>query len=385
MRSKVIDKRIKVGFIVQMPEIWDKEAPVFEKMINDDRFSPKLIVVPSYDFAKSRIGEYGDELAYFQNKYDNELIIKAFDEKWVDIESLQFDYVFFQRCYEHYLPEQYRTNVVANYAKTCYIPYCYHSLIDPDAYYMSSFFANLHLFFTCSRNQFERVQKIKQNGVLYDGYPVLDLKYEETGETDKTTILWTPRWTNDPSFGGTTFIDYLYKIPALARELPAIRFIVRPHPMAFQNAIKEGLLSEQEIDRYKEELDNTGVVLDKNTFIEDTFKETDILITDFSSSLVAYYLTGKPIIYCTNTDLAFVDQYQEIVDCSYKTNSWIEVKSCLADLLKGIDPLKETRERLSTIFASQHKDSASSILNSIEADARKNWLSKLFDKLQRLL
>ena len=32
-------KKIKVGFLVQMQEIWDKQAPVYEKLNSDDRFT----------------------------------------------------------------------------------------------------------------------------------------------------------------------------------------------------------------------------------------------------------------------------------------------------------------------------------------------------------
>ncbi len=51
------NQQIKVGFIVQMPEIWDKEAPLFEAMVDDGRFDACLIIVPHYDFANSRLGK----------------------------------------------------------------------------------------------------------------------------------------------------------------------------------------------------------------------------------------------------------------------------------------------------------------------------------------
>ena len=65
LRKKSDHNVISVAFIVQMPEIWDKEAPVFEAMLSDARFSARLIVVPSYDIAKRQISEYGNELEYF--------------------------------------------------------------------------------------------------------------------------------------------------------------------------------------------------------------------------------------------------------------------------------------------------------------------------------
>ena len=32
------DRKIKVAFVSQMPEVWDKQAPVYERMAADDRF-----------------------------------------------------------------------------------------------------------------------------------------------------------------------------------------------------------------------------------------------------------------------------------------------------------------------------------------------------------
>ena len=88
---------IKVGYIVQVAEIWDKAAPVFDAMLVDERFDPFLIVVPAYDFVKSEIKDYGEELAFFLDNYGNERIVRAYEhEKWLDLRSFSFDYIFFK-------------------------------------------------------------------------------------------------------------------------------------------------------------------------------------------------------------------------------------------------------------------------------------------------
>ena len=56
---------IKVGFIVQMPEVWDEEKPVFDLMLEDEHFDPTLIIVPAYDFARSILSNYGREKQFF--------------------------------------------------------------------------------------------------------------------------------------------------------------------------------------------------------------------------------------------------------------------------------------------------------------------------------
>ena len=96
------DRRIKVGFVVQMPEIWNKEAPIYEKMAEDSRFDPWLIVVPSFNLVTNKLGSYGKELEYFQQSYPNAHILTASDlsEDFRRLKRCGFDYGFYQRCWE---------------------------------------------------------------------------------------------------------------------------------------------------------------------------------------------------------------------------------------------------------------------------------------------
>ena len=72
---------------------------------------------------------------------DDEKIILAYsDEKWIDLKELKLNYIFYQRCWENYLPECYTTKTVIKHSKTCYIPYCFHGLNVKKTYYSSSFF-----------------------------------------------------------------------------------------------------------------------------------------------------------------------------------------------------------------------------------------------------
>ena len=51
------NSKIRIGFIVQMPEVWDKEAPLLEALINDERFEVTLLVVPEYDLSIMKKGQ----------------------------------------------------------------------------------------------------------------------------------------------------------------------------------------------------------------------------------------------------------------------------------------------------------------------------------------
>ena len=49
-----------------MPQIWDKQEPVFREMLHDEKFEPKLIVTPTFDYVNMRVCEFGEEKAYFE-------------------------------------------------------------------------------------------------------------------------------------------------------------------------------------------------------------------------------------------------------------------------------------------------------------------------------
>ena len=124
-KKKNKNNKIKVGFLVQMAEIWDKEAPVYEKMVSDNRFDVYLIIVPHYDLSTNKLSKYSTEKYYFLRKYPDANIILLNNILDNPIDS-SYDYIFYQRCWENYLPKQLRCKNVIKYAMTCYIPYCYH-------------------------------------------------------------------------------------------------------------------------------------------------------------------------------------------------------------------------------------------------------------------
>ncbi len=365
------DGKITVLFVVQMPEIWNKEAAVFEAMMRHPRFRPELIVVPSYNIVHAEIGEYGSELSFFEQQYGKEYVRKALDNDWLDLRELYPDYVFYQRCWEDYLPKQYHASEVVKFSKTCYIPYCFHVLKDPASYYRNSFFFNLYMFFCCSEQQKMLQRASRRNKNLFLGYPELEaVTLSKQKNNELLSVLWTPRWTDDEETGGSSFLRYMEDVLALGKEIPGVDVMLRPHPMAFQNAIRKEKLTEEDEREYRSRALAAGVRFDENKAIEETFPETDVLLTDFSSVLIPFFLTGKPIIYCARTNLEFSEVAQKVVDCSYKAKDWTEVLDIMKDLKNGKDELRERRIAFAKELKEINEGAADRILNAILNDAK---------------
>lgn len=371
-RKKSAKGPIKVGFVVQMPEFWNKEAPVYERMTEDPRFDPWLIVVPAALLSRKECGEYGAELAFFQEKYpDAKMLTTAeLSSDFSGLHRQAFEYIFFQRCWEAYLPEALRTYRVLPYAKTCYLPYAFHCFKPYPTYYRNRFFSSLYCMFCCSESQ---LQSYPVNGLRkasFLGFPCLSELKSAPERRGRVCLLWTPRWSSDPRYGGTTFFAYKDRFFELAKKHPELEIILRPHPLTFENAVKMGHMTPEEINAYKERCAAAGIRFDTNASIDDTLPEIDILLTDFSSIIVDAALAGKTILYCGGKALAEPDETMTaILACVYETESWEDVTGALERLLQQDDPMRDARMALSDRLTAEHQGSTDRILEYLAEDA----------------
>lgn len=358
---------IKVGFVVQMPQIWNKEAPLYEAMVRDPRFEPWLIVVPSYNLATQRRGDYGTELEYFTAEYPEAklLTMKEMGDDFGGLSGQGFAYVFFQRCWEAYVPAKLHTRNVLRYAKSCYVPYDYHLGAPSSNYYHSSFYNNLYVLFCSNDDDLKWYQPKPPRRSVSIGYPSLaDLSYMNPPE-QRLRILWTPRWVVTSS----TFFAYKDCFLALKREHPELEIVMRPHPLTFENAIHAGKMTEAEVAQYRASCQECGVRFDQNASIDDTLRQTDILVSDFSSILADAACLGIPIIYTGSPDFSNPNSTMRgILDSAYFAENWDELKQQILLLSSGTDPNLELRYQLASTLQDNNRHSVENIPNYLIQD-----------------
>lgn len=95
---------------------------------------------------------------------------------------------------------------------------------------------------------------------------------------------------------------------------------------------------------------------------------TDILITDFSSIIIEFFITGRPVIYCADTNLKFEKVYRDIIKGFYIAHKWEDVEKYVSNLLKGIDPLKERRKSIIQDIMRENQHTTESIIDYIYND-----------------
>lgn len=365
--------KIKVAFIVYEPGMWDKQEPVYLEMLKKEEFEPYLVVVDDLSIPEEKRNKKRE---FFIKKYQNVLL---YDETVLKkFKTFEFSYTFYQTPYNYKYPVAIRPYNIVKSSKICYIPYGY--IGARDFFSVSSnvpFYQNVYFCFMDSEPMSEllckKFCKEKRKGIKkieFLGYPPLEYYFDLPYQNDKIQkVLWLPRWSYAEAGGGSHFLEYKDLFCSLAKENPNWNFTLRPHPLMFNSFLNLGIMTEEAINDYKNSLLENNILLDEYRLVNDSLQDTDLMIADFSSVIIMYFLSGRPIIYC-DSDIELSGIYTEIKDALYIANSWDEVLKYVNDLKNGIDPLKEKRFEIISKEAKKHKGSTKRIVDAIVNDYR---------------
>ena len=312
-KSREKGEVIKVGFIAQMPEVWDKQMDLFRFMLGDGRFDPKIIYVAHYDFVNKNISEADKrDKCFYTDLYGEEYVIDYFREG-ADLE--EYDYLFYDRAYNQYLPKELRSRQTVKTNRICLINYTCRDFAGkfgseefaPDTY---MWFASCQL--ECEMHDAEYSNRPFNH--IYDvGYPAFETYHAIKTTEGKNRILWTPRWTYDEGLGESHFFEYIDSFIRLAEERPEVKVTIRPHPLMFDYLISKKMITKEEIERLEQRCADAGISFDKNRIIADTFAETDILVSDYSSIIKLYMAMEKPVVYCPS-ELPLNDDFIQLTN-----------------------------------------------------------------------
>ena len=366
--------KIKVGFIVQMPEIWDKIAPVYDAMMSNSIFEVDLIIIPPYNQASKKIEKHYDRSNYFITHYSSYILAYQCNN-WISIKDKNYDYVFVQRPYDQYLPSGFKSSELVTFTKVCYIPYGFGGSDVFDAVSAKKeFFRNVYFVFLESdymtgvfKKKFKFPSEKRNHKIINSGFPALAPYFSFPQLSDYHTFTWTPRWSFDSSIGGSNFLKYKDTFLNVAENHPEKKFIFRPHPLMFGEILEKGLMSSNEISLYLEKLSQLGVIYDRDTPLADTLEQTDVLITDYSSIIIQFFVTGRPIIYCESC-IKLNSTYQELKKGMYIVTSEDNYYSYVEKIMRGEDSTKNVRNRIIGDMFNNHRDATMNIINEIIKD-----------------
>lgn len=380
-RLKNRNRKIKVYFICQYVQGCNKIYDVVSAMKADNVFDVRVLAVPDDINKFPKNNEYD----FWYSKFGNITINAVDGNKWFDLKSKKPDYVFVQRPYDNYVPMEYRVDTIKNYSKLCYIPYGY-ELINLRNVAMPDFFVkNISLFFCSQDEEYDYCKSIIDNtndGVnrkcfnlgypsLYNVACLVKNKKSAFDNIDKRTnfnVMWSPRWTTSDNLSKTNFFEYKDLILDYMRKHKDINFVFRPHPLIFKNFIENNIMTKKQVKDYLNNFKNSNMYYDFDSDYYNTFADSDVLVADFSSILVEYFIFNKPVIYCSKTS-NMTTFMKKLLKCFYVVKDWNELKETLENIKNGNDYLKPKRESLLKSFLSKYDEDVSlKILDEIKKD-----------------
>lgn len=357
---------IKVVFICQYIPAWSKCKQLYETLNNDTRFKIILLCIPNRIIANHLSNPNdlsNDTYDYFSDHGYKEAVNALIGkDEWFDLKGYYPDYVIYNR-YDRPMPVPYTSKEVACYAKVCLIRYAHALIRFEEVLFDKQFAANTYCLFAESKGMilvFNRwntiLCKLRFSHAVYCGIPAVENIYKAKGDKAEAwgfsknsfRVIYSPRWTLDPAWGGSSFPKYGWAFVNLADEYPDMDILLRPHPLMFDHFVNTGVLGEKDIECYKESCDlRKNIKIDTEKEYHSTFWNSGVLICDYSSIIVEYFVTNKPIIYMTYDDnIDYTDQMRAILECCYIIKNGKELERVLVDLKNGEDPLKVKREEL---------------------------------------
>lgn len=358
-RKKAAGEKVNVVFICHRPPLWTTLKDVYETLKADPLFRVRILAVPQRNKIRGR--------GYFHEHFESEgaeefwageNCVHGYDYntgKWLDLRTLEPDYVFYQQPYNIARPDCLLSSAVARYAKICYLTYYVMVDLEPRAEQCTpvDFMRDLSFYFAQNEDDRKFVEgRLEKGGpnvcqIRVTGHPRLERLGENLAgkctlwhHEKSFKILWTPRWTTGE--GNCHFFSYREPLMAWCRAHEGVELMFRPHPQAFKEWRSTGELTEEGEKQVREEFSRGDFQIDESRDFYPQMFSSDVLISDSSSMMIDYYYTGHPIVYCASNGVndCFVERLKPGM---YWLNTWEEVERTLDELYAGRDALKEIR------------------------------------------
>lgn len=356
----------KVVFIVESNQKWGWQY-VYEEMKKDDRFELLLVTLPLTTRFKDKIYPQKEDIEFFTQR--GMPIIDGYDystEACIDLNKLGADIIFYTHPWfvdVHKIPP----SVTSEYALTCAVSYGF-NLVESSCWGTTTpknFCSNLWTMFAESawhKPFYENGTNLKHKDILYvTGYPKMDAynrpvdpKYNDIWkekEHTKPRIIYAPHHSieREGGFGMSNFVEQAYFFLDFAKKHSEYEFLIKPHPVLKSKCQAVGFMTPTEYEDYIEQwrlLPNGNAYTLGNYY--DLFKTSDILITDSSSFLAEYFVSGKPIILLeSKTRMPFNDFALELKKGMYTPEHVEEIEDILYDIFNNKhDSLFEIRKNI---------------------------------------
>lgn len=306
-------EKYEIVFLPYKASMWDSLESVWRIASKDIECNCYVIPIPYYD--KNSDGTLG-KMHYEGDEFPEDVPITSYKD--YNFEKNHPDVIFYHNPYDQYNkvtsihPDFYTSNIYKYTDMLIYIPYFiagYYASVDSAGYaclMMSTIFTDYFIVQSEKQKQLYLKNGIKEEKLIVLGSPKADaVKYylakveiprqwSDKLKNKKVFLLNSSisRILNEPNW-----LEEVKKIVNVFVEKQDIVLIWRPHPLLLEtiDAMQPEKRKEyQEI--YNIISSMTNAIIDEETSVYAAMKCADALISDYSSIVMQFSLTGKPVL-----------------------------------------------------------------------------------------
>ena len=207
------NNKIRLIFIVQRTEVFTSVKTICEAAYDNPNFEVIFLPIPRWSIDTLQLNMESYESVYrFCRDLNLGTVVDSYDnvtKEFVDISSLNPDYIFLNTAYTETYPDKYSIDKLKLYGKVCYVPYGfvasneekYNELYSyeygyellRDSYFL---FADGDVTYNYLKRKLSLSEIVLGKRVFNVGFPRFDL-IDTEHKTQGNSILWLPRWTTE--------------------------------------------------------------------------------------------------------------------------------------------------------------------------------------------
>lgn len=163
----------------------------------------------------------------------------------------------------------------------------------------------------------------------------------------RATFLWNPHWTVSSSrlSALSTFDRYIGDMLTFFGRRRDLALIVRPHFILWRTLRRADPTARLEHMVRDTIAQLPNVELDETPDYLDSFARSDAMLSDASSLIPAYLVTGRPLVYLHNPDGPGTNEDTDYFSSLYRAENWPQVESFITMVANGSDPLRAARQQ----------------------------------------
>lgn len=309
-------KKIKIAFIVHEYSLWPSFQSIWESC--GESIDKEIVFVYSLDRALTK-----SETERYVEPYRNEgYAVKTMDE--YSIQEEKPDVIFYMKPYRGFrgCPSPYYiTDAKKTTPYTVFVSYCLDVQGGKELenyFYGMPFFYHVWKIIGYSKyylnKMIEKGYRNAENVVLI-GHPKFDAAYLLTQRKQfihsqwqkkiqaRKVVLWNTHFSVTAGKGVGTYFRWKDIVIDYFRKHKDMVLLWRPHPLFWEQIIKEPGINNEAYHAYIHELEQEdNIIIDKSGDYRYAFCMSDALISDAATFLVEYAASSKPILYTVKHD-----------------------------------------------------------------------------------